>query len=84
MSGPLNGDNASNGVDPVTKETYFGVYRVLKDGRHKYVSRSATSSQRLAESLAADLTRGDVVTPTGRVARVRAFPHIAKAIGAEA
>lgn len=58
----------------------FGVYRVLRSGKLRYVSRSATHSRKLAEEIAADLTRGQVVTPTGQLARVPAFPHVAKPI----
>lgn len=62
-------------------DTYYGVYRVLKDGSHRYVSRTATSNRKLAEQIAADLTRGEVVTPTGQVKHVPAYPHVVKAIG---
>ena len=67
-------------TESVNKPAMFGVYRVLKNGALRYVSRSVTHSQRLAEDIAEGLTRGEVVMPTGAIARVRPFPHIAKQI----
>jgi hypothetical protein len=61
-------------------KTYYGVYRILANGQHKYVGRTCTANQKLAEEIAADLSRGEIVTPTGAIAYVRAAPHIAKAI----
>jgi len=58
--------------------TYYGVYRVLKSGDHRYVSRSVTASQKLAEEIARDLTAGEVVMPDGSTKRVPAHPHVAK------
>lgn len=62
-------------------KTYYGVYRVLKSGEHRYVSRSVTGNKKLAEDIAADLTRGEVVMPDGSLRSVTAYPHIAKPIG---
>lgn len=59
----------------------FGVYRVLKDGSHRYVPRSATHSEKLAQEIAADLTAGQFVRPDGSTGQCRAYPHIAKEIG---
>jgi hypothetical protein len=59
----------------------FGVYRVLKDGTHKYVSRSATQSEKLAREIASDLTSGQFTRPDGSIGTCRAFPHIAKKMG---
>lgn len=65
----------------MSEETiFYGVYRKFKNGKLKYVSRSATSNRKLAEEIAADLTRGEIVTPTGRIAQVTPHPHIAKPI----
>jgi hypothetical protein len=61
-------------------ETHYGVYRVLKNGQHRYVSRSATANKKLAEEIAADLTRGEIVTSTGAVKHVKAYPHVARVI----
>lgn len=58
----------------------FGVYKVLKNGSHKYVSRSATHSEKLAKEIAEGLTRGEIIAPDGRIVYVKAFPHIAKEI----
>jgi hypothetical protein len=58
----------------------YGVYRVLRSGEHRYVSRSVTHSQKLAEEIARDLTDGRVVMPDGSTKRVPAYPHIAKAV----
>ena len=59
----------------------FGVYRVLKNGKQVYVSRTATGSQRLAEDIAADFTAGRYVRPDGTIGKRIARPHIAKRIG---
>lgn len=61
----------------------FGVYRVLKNGGHRYVSRSATQSEKLAKEIAADLSEGRIIMPDGSAKSVPARPHIAKAIGDE-
>ena len=67
-------------TESMRKSPMYGVYRMLKSGALRYVSRSATHSQRLAEDIAESLTRGEVVMPTGAIAKVRPFPHIAKQI----
>jgi len=61
--------------------TYYAVYRVLANGKHRYVSRTVTHSEKLAQEIAADLTRGEIVTPTGRIAYIRAHPHVAAPMG---
>lgn len=61
--------------------TTYGVYRVLQNGSLRYVSRSATHSQKLANEIAADFTAGEVVMPDGSSRRVKPYPHIAKEIG---
>ena len=58
----------------------WGVYRVLANGRHEYVSRSATTSEKLAMEIAADLTNGIVVRPDGRTLQIPPHPHIHKRI----
>ena len=58
----------------------WGVYRVLKDGRHEYVSRTVTTSEKLAMEIASDLTIGRVVRPDGSTLQVPAHPHIHKRI----
>ena len=58
----------------------FGVYRVLKNGSHRYVSRSATQSEKLATEIAEGLTRGEFIKPDGSTGYCKPFPHIAKAI----
>lgn len=60
--------------------TYYGVYRVLASGNTRYVAHSATTNRKLAEEIAADLSRGVVVMPDGTTKNVRAHPHIAKPI----
>lgn len=59
----------------------FGVYRVLKNGTLRYLSRSATQSEALAKDIAASMSRGEITRPDGSVARVPAYPHIARPIG---
>jgi hypothetical protein len=59
---------------------YYGVYRVLASGEHRYVGRSCTSCRKLAEQLADDFTRGELVMPDGSLQRVVPHPHIAKPI----
>lgn len=61
-------------------EQYYGVYRVLKGGKYRYVSRSATANKRLAEQIADDFSRGEIVTPTGAIKHVKAYPHVARPI----
>lgn len=58
----------------------YGVFRVYKSGKLSYRPRSATTSQKLAEEIAADLSNGVIVLPDGSVRRVRPYPHIAKEI----
>lgn len=60
--------------------TFYGVYRVLKSGRLLYVSRSATNNRKLAEDIAAGLTKGEAVMPDGSTKRIRAYPHTVKPI----
>jgi len=62
------------------KPVYYGVYRVLASGNTRYVARSATASRKLADEIAADLSRGVVVMPDGRTKNVVAHPHIVKEI----
>lgn len=64
----------------MTQITYWGVYRVMADGSHRYVSRSATTSEKLARELAVDYTEGRMTLPTGKVVDIKSFPHIAKRI----
>lgn len=54
----------------------FAVYRVLKDGRLKYVPRSVTTSESLARDIASGLSRGEIVMPDGSVRHVQPRPHI--------
>lgn len=58
----------------------FAVYRVFKNGKHKYVPRSVTPNKRLAEDIAASLSRGEVITPWGATRKVKAYPHIVKPV----
>jgi hypothetical protein len=62
---------------------YYGVYRAMANGDYRYVSRSATTNQKLAEEIARDLTNGEAVMPDGSTKRIRAFPHVALAISKE-
>lgn len=58
----------------------FGVYRVLKNGTHRYVSRTMTHSEKLAQEIASDLSRGEFTRPDGSIGTCRAYSHIAKEI----
>lgn len=63
--------------------TYYGVYRVLAGGALRYVPRSATTNEKLAKEIAADLTEGVVTMPDGSRRTVRtthARRYIAKEI----
>lgn len=60
-------------------DTYC-VYRVTGTGR-RYVSRSVTHSRKLAEEIAENQSRGEVVAPVGAIVRVTACPYIARLIG---
>lgn len=64
----------------MAKEPMYGVYRVYKNGKHRYISRTATHSQKLAEDIAKGMTEGEVVAPDGRVVHIHPYPHIAKQI----
>jgi len=57
--------------------TWYGVYRRFKNGKLKYVSRSVTTNQKLAEEIANDLSRGILVLPDGSTKRIPAHPHVA-------
>lgn len=58
----------------------FGVYRVFKNGKERYVSRSATENVLLACAIADDLSHGRVIMPDGTIKRVTPYPHIAREI----
>jgi hypothetical protein len=62
----------------MAENPYYAVYRVLKNGKFLYVPRSVTSSKKLAEEIARDLTIGEVTMPDGTTKRVTAYPHIAR------
>lgn len=59
----------------------FGVFRVTKSGKEVYLPCSATHSQKLAQEIADERSRGEITLPTGQVTSTKPFPHIAKAIG---
>jgi hypothetical protein len=67
-------------VRELTMDTYYGVYRVLKNGEHRYISRTVTNNQKLAEDIAKELSNGEVTMPDGSVRHIDAMPHIAKPI----
>jgi hypothetical protein len=58
----------------------YGVYRVLADGSLRYRERSVTTSKKLAEEIAADLSNGVIVRPDGSVTYIAPREHIAKEI----
>lgn len=58
----------------------WGVYKVQKNGKHVYVSRSATQSKKLASEIAADLSAGQITMPDGSIRQVKPHPHVAKKI----
>jgi len=58
----------------------WGVYRVLASGKHEYVSRTATTNEKLAMEIASDLSIGQVTRPDGRTLQIPAHPHIHKLI----
>lgn len=58
----------------------FAVYRVMKNGSHRYVARSVTHSEKLAQDIADYLSRGEFVRPDGSIGHCRAYPHIAKPV----
>lgn len=58
----------------------YGVYRVRRNGSHSYIPRTATHSQKLAEEIAQDLTRGIEVLPTGQTREITPIPCIVKEI----
>lgn len=59
---------------------YYGVYRVKQNGEHEYVSRTATTDEKLAMEIAADLSIGRVIRPDGRELQIPAHPHVHKLI----
>lgn len=58
----------------------FGVFRVMRDGSHLYMSRSATANEKLAREIAADRSNGIIVMPDGSTRRCKAYPHVARSI----
>jgi len=58
----------------------FGVYKIQKNGKRVFVSRSATQSEKLAREIAADLSAGKITMPDGSIRRVKPHPHVAKKI----
>lgn len=58
----------------------YGVYRVLKNGKLRYVSRSATHNKKLAEEIAAMRSRGEGQTPWGAIRPIPAYLHVVKEI----
>lgn len=63
--------------------TMYGVYRVTRSGEH-YVSRSATTNEKLAKEIADSYSRGEITMPDGSIKQVKPVPHIAKPISKEA
>ena len=61
----------------------FGVYRVLKNGAHRYVSRTVTHNEKLAQEIARDLSDGRITMPDGSIRAIKPYPHIAKRIDAQ-
>ena len=61
----------------------WAVYKVNKNGKLTYISRSVTQSEKLAKEIANGLTNGEIVMPDGSIKKVKAFPHIAKRIDEE-
>jgi hypothetical protein len=59
----------------------YGVYKVLANGDHVYVSRTVTTNEKLAQELADDFTRGEIVMPDGRIRHITPVKCIAKEIG---
>jgi hypothetical protein len=62
----------------MTETKMWAVYRKLHNGSLLYVPRSCTTSQKLAEEIAADLSNGRIVMPDGSTRKVMPHPHIAK------
>lgn len=60
--------------------TYFGVYRVLGNGVHRYLDRSCTANHKLATEIAEERSRGEITMPDGRIRKIAAHPHIVKPI----
>lgn len=58
----------------------YGVYRVFKNGKLKYLSRSATANKGLAEDIAAERSRGEVTLPWGAIKKIKAYPHVVRPI----
>jgi hypothetical protein len=58
----------------------FGVYQVLRDGSLKYVSRTVTHSEKLAQEIARDFTEGRCIMPDGSVKAIKPCKCIAAAI----
>lgn len=55
---------------------YFGVYRVFKNGKRKYVSRSITHCEKLAADIVRDLSAGVIVRPDGSIGHCTPHPHV--------
>lgn len=61
----------------------FAVYRVLKNGQRRYVSRTVTHSEKLAQEIAEGLTRGEFTRPDGSTGKCKPYPHVAAPIGSK-
>lgn len=59
----------------------YAVYRVLKNGKLRYVSRTVTHSEKLAQEIAAGLSIGEFTRPDGSISHCKPYPHIAAHIG---
>lgn len=59
---------------------FFGVYRVLANGKRRFVSRTVTANRKLAEDLARGFTNGEIVLPDGSTQQITPHPHIAHEI----
>lgn len=69
-------------MNETARNVWYGVYRVLKNGKHRYCERSATTSLKLAQEIAADFSSGKVVMPDGSTHQRTGpvYPHIAREI----
>lgn len=58
----------------------YGIYKILKNGTEKYVSRSATQNRKLAEDIAQGFRNGECVMPDGSTRQIKPIKCIVREI----
>lgn len=67
----------------MTTQVYYGVYEVLKNGKHHYISGTVTTIHKLAQEIARDYEAGICIRPDGSAGKVRARKCVVKVVEEE-